>query len=233
MAYDIAWPVCFLMPTGGAPKPAARSIGGGPSITGIEQVVISDAGFWRLTMTGVVINNYDRVMVWNGIAGILNGRVGTCLIPSLLNGTAPWPILAGHRLTHYGDIFHSDLSSFSDGSGYSQEVITAELDTAIALRGTTATIRVIYGSALLSGMHFSVNERLFRILRVSNVRASGSDTLYDVTLWPPAREAVLAGESLEFDRPMFRARLATDDAMDVDFGLFKFASPSVEWVEDV
>lgn len=234
MAYDVEWPVCALRPTGGAPKPTARSVGGGVSLTGLEQVVQSDAGFWRLTMDGVVINNNDRVTVWNAISGILNGRIGTALVPALLNGTAPFPVVSGQvRLTTYGAIPHSDGTLFSDGTGYRQPVIIAELDTGISLRGTTATIRVSYGDALGGGQHFSVNERLFRILRATNARADGSDTLYDVTLWPPAREAVLAGTALEFDRPMFRARLASDDAMDADFGLMKFASPSVEWVEDV
>lgn len=234
MSYDVEWPTCILRPTGGAPKPTARGISGGVSITGLEQVVMSDAGFWRLTMTGVVVNNYDRRLAWDGIAGILNGRAKTALIPALVMGTAPWPIVGGVRVTTAGpDQPHSDGTFFSDGTGYSQRVIEASLETGIALRGTFATIRIASGSALMSGMHFSVNERLFRILTVTNERTDTGSTLFDVTLWPPAREAVGAGSVLEFAHPVFRARLATDDAMEADFQMFKLASPNVEWVEDV
>ena len=50
---------------------------------------------------------------------------------------------------------------------------------------------------------------------------------------PPLREAVVAGTELNFDDPVCRMRLASDDAMDLELALRRFGNPTVNFLEDV
>jgi hypothetical protein len=77
-------------------------------------------------------------------------------------------------------------------------------------------------------MHFSVGERLYRIVEIVDLVG----TLYEVKVRPPVREDVFAGDTCEFDYPVCRVRLLTDDAMHVTHGLLKFSDQTLVFCED-
>lgn len=234
MTADVVWPEAVLKATAGKSKVTATTIGGGRSLSGLEQVVANDAGFWRLTMANISVRSNAHVEVWNAIEVQLQGRSGTVVVPMLDCMRSPWPTVDGKLLASYGDIPFSDDALFSDGVGFYQPVIVADASSGIAERATSGTIRISYGGTLAAGMHFSVGERGYRIQRVlSTTDLGGGVASYTITFWPPAREAIEAGTALNLDCPHFRARLASDGEMDFDPELFKFGRPTLNFVEDV
>lgn len=233
MVADVIWPIEVLKPSAGKSKVTAATVGGGRSLSGLEQIIQNDAGFWRLTMANIVIRSHQHVRLWNALEAILQGRSGTVLVPMIDCGRQPWPFVDGHAVTSYGQIPFSDGALFNDGTGFYQPVIEATVLGTIAARATSGTLHVTYGGEVMAGMHFSVGERAYRIKRVSGTVESGDIVTYDITFWPPAREAMSDGADIDFDRPKFRARLATDTEMDMDPDMLVFARPTLNFVEDV
>ncbi len=94
---------------------------------------------------------------------------------------------------------------------------------------TTVDIEQTAGEDIRAGMHFSVDDRLYRINRIDSTDGDVSQ----VVIWPPLREALADGATANFNTPTCRCRLERDDSMDVDLELLRFARPSVTFVEDV
>lgn len=219
------WPVKVLAPQNVSFDIAPRTLSGPASISGAVQVVSSDAGIWTAAFAGVVINDRQRVLAWRGISGLLEGRLGSILVP-LCRGYQPnvdgWQELIE-------PVPHSDDAFFSDGSGYVGSVNEVTLAGSVAARATTANVSIAYGGDLEPGQHFSIGERLYRIRTVTYT----SETAATITFRPPLREAASIGNRLEFDDPVVRMRLATDSEMGLDLQLRRFAAPTVNFVEDV
>lgn len=230
---DITWPSSVLKATGGRVRIVSMNIGGGRAFSGGEQVVASDAGLYALTMGPIHVTSNEQVKAWNTMEAVLGGRSNTALVPALDCKRAPWPLVNGKPVTDLGNVPFSDGTFFDDGSGFGQLVIAATAESDIEAGAVAAVIRIARGGALEAGHHFSVGERLFRIVRILSANPSGQDVVYSVKLALPAREAVGAGSTLNFDNPMFRAVLATDDEMALDLHLFKFGMATINWVEDV
>lgn len=219
------WPEGVLRPQNVAFDLAPRTLSGPASISGAVQVVASDAGIWTATFSGVVINSRDRVLAWRGIAALLEGRLGSILVP-LCRGYQPL-LPAWQGL--YEAVPHSDNAFFSDGSGYVSQVIDVALAGSVAARATSANIAIGLADTIQPGQHFSIGERLYRV----KTFAYTSETTAAITFRPPLRGAASLGDRLEFDDPVVRMRLATDQEMNLDLQLRRFASPTVQFVEDV
>lgn len=230
---DVSWPMDLLKPAGGRAKPAFATISGGRSLSGIEQVIANDAGFWTLTMHELTVTSEDALRVWNEIELILGGRSGTVLVPVLTN-SIPYPVDGnGDPITAYAESAHSDGAYFSDGSGYAQDVISATTENSIAARAVTGQFRFSAGGELKAGMYWGVGERAYRIKSIDSSFTDGSGTVYVVSFWPPAREAIAGGTALELLDPRFRARLATDSEMAFDADVLYRGRPSLDFIEDV
>lgn len=207
---DIVWPYHILAPRTVTPEPAYATMGGGRSLTAVEQVVASDAGYWAISYDGVPIASGLHKKAWRAISARAEGRLNPILVPTYDTDTNPWPLVNGAPFTAYPDgVPHSDDTLFSDDTGYAQPVIVATVDADVALGANSMVIDLVQGSALEPGQHYSVGVRLFRIKRITAVAGS----LYTVTVWPPTREAITAGAIAEFDRPICKCRLATDGEM--------------------
>lgn len=107
--------------------------------------------------------------------------------------------------------------------------VNATADGDVPAGATTMTISVDTGATIEEGMHWSVEGRLYRIRKILSSPGGPS---YDVSFRPPAREAIADGTSLEFDSPVCRCRLATDDGMDIELDLLRYATPDVIFIED-
>lgn len=223
----LRWPERVLRPQSVAFNIAPRSLAAPSSVSGFTQVVSSDAGIWTATFENVVVTDRTKVLAWRGISALLEGRLTPILVP-LCRAYQPVPdgaVDAGL----YDPVPHSDDSPFDDDSEYQGRVIDVTFSSAAAKRATSANITVTYADTLQPGQHFSVGERLYRLKTV----VYSSDTAAAITFQPPLREAVSIGDSLEFDDPVCRMRLASDGEMDLLLDGRRRALPTVSFIEDV
>lgn len=225
MAYVPLFPIESLSPREFSLHLAARTLAGPSSVSGVAQVVASDAGLWRLTLGSIPVVDQRRVLLWRSLSEWAEGRMNPFLVPI----TRFYQPYAPEWETLYEPVPHSDDSPFNDGSAYQGQVIDVTLASNIPVRGTTATIAIHVAHEIQPGQHFSIDERLYRIRTIEHV-GEGSAT---ITFRPPAREAATIGTRLEFDFPVCRMRLASDSELELALDYGRWAYPSVNFVEDV
>lgn len=227
MAIDIVhWPANLLCPASAtvASVPFTRS--GGRSLGGIERVARTDNGFWRIQYDDVTLFSPAMRRTWDAIAGELGGRAGLVAVPVWAFDSAPYA--SGNR-EPIEIVPHGDGTTFSDGSGYSQGAIDIQMETAVGIGATVATIRLIHASQA-SGIKFSYQHALYRTGRIINQL---SDTVFEVRIFPAIRAPIPAGSQLEADLPTCLCRLATDNAMDISLTNAEIDSASLAFVEAV
>ena len=203
----------------------ARNLSGGAATNGYEQVVMSPAGLWVVEYGRVRIASAAIAQLWNGLATRWEGRLNPILVPFCL-GPRPY---AGGAAAAPIMLPHDDDTFFDDDTGYTQFAIDATVATAAALRATTISIDVTNGGALAIGQYFGIGDRAYQIRSIDSVAA----TVTTVGIRPPLRAAAPAGTAINFDRPVCKMRLETDDAMAVTLELFRHASPTVRFVEEL
>lgn len=199
------WPRRLLAPRKVTPEPVYATGSGGRSITAVEQIVTTDAGYWQIVLDEIPLASTAQKKAWRAISVLLEGRYGTIAVPIYDYG-APWPTADQSEIT---GIPFSDQSLFSDESGFSQPQISATVNAAVALGAVTVAINLVYGDVLEVGQHFSVANQLYRIKGITSVVGA----VTTLTVWPPVRVAMTAGSAAEFDDPRQMCRLATDGEM--------------------
>lgn len=226
----IRWPCEVLRPTSVAFDIASRSLAAPASVSGVTQVVSTDAGLWKATYGGLVVKSRNAVIAHRAIAALLEGRLGSILVPTC---RAYQPIPEGFTATTAAalldEVPHDDDAEFDDDTGYSGSTASIELAANAPARAVSATVTIAYGGELEPGQFFSIGERLYRLRTVFYF----SPTSAAITFRPPLREAASAGDYVEIDDPVCRMRLASDDAMDLELSLRRFASPTVNFIEDI
>jgi hypothetical protein len=198
---DVLWPFDDLKPRDIGIYPCFGNIGGGVSLTGKEPVTTSTGGYWRFVLGGIPVKTRANIKAWRAIEAQLEGRGKTVAIPIYDGKRAPWPASPGGTI---------DAESFGD---------VAEGDTALQIVPTNI-------ADLEPGMGFSVDGRYYRIVTVQ-----GESSVFDVTIFPPVRDAWPTGQALEFRRPICRVRLADTLGMSLDLDGHKRADATVEFVE--
>lgn len=203
---------------------------GGQTFSGIEQVVGSPAARWVGTMTVPIADrrygrpeHQDAVLAWRWMKA--GGRASTILVPAK-DGRGP-----AHRarIVPCGyAVSHDDGAMFSDGSGFGQTFTGATLAEAASMNATQIRINLPAGLELLPGMRFSMpGGRLHEI--VDLIDQAG--TIWTVQAGPWTWAAWPAGTPLEFDQPLCRMRLASDEAGSLSLSLNRFSTPTIEFVE--
>jgi len=223
----LLWPLGVLPPRELMIDIAPRSLAGPSSVSGVSQVVASDAGIWKATYAGIPVVDDQKVLAWRAINNLLEGRLISILVP-IWRWYQPVPAEAD-ELALYDPVPHSDQSPFSDGSMYQGGVIDVTLASSIPLRGVTANISIKSADMIQPGQHFSIEGRLYRVRTVNYT----SETTAAITFRPPAREAASVGARLEFDFPVCRMRLASDGEMDLPLDYGRWSFPTVNFIEDV
>lgn len=205
----IVWPKAALPATAIAFNLAPRNTRGGAVVAyGQEQIVSSDAGRWVASLDPVIVRRTANVRLFKALQVILEGGLTPVLLPVCPRGG--WPFPAG--VTALPDaVPHSDDAPHDDDAPYEGGVIDVSLASGAALRATTLSLTKTVCGTIEPGHEFSLGERLYRI---RTVEAQDSTTA-TITVRPPLREAALAVDRLEFDRPVCRMRLASDNAMDI------------------
>lgn len=222
----ITFPIGVLTPDAVSFIPNFRNSSGSSSLSGASQVVGSAAGLWNARLVDVALRNAEHVILWETIEILLEGRLNPILVP-LMEGRrqpfAPGSVGIGAGIPHSDDTF------FSDDTGYWDPEIVANLPFDMPRGATSTSIGIVTGRELRPRDYFSIGDRLYRIKSVEDV----SGSIYTVKFWPRAREAAPAGTIVEFDKPVCKMRLKTDTEMAIDKSLSKFASATIEFVEDL
>lgn len=199
----LQWDRTLLMPAEAGVFLTPFNTSGGIAADGSEQVIGNSPGRWTATYNQIGLNSTAKILRWNEIAALLEGRLTPILIPVLDRQRAPLP------------------------------PATASMVGAVAANAVTCSIKVLAGGGVLvPGMHWSVNERLYR-LRTVGAATGGGDKTYPVSFRPTCREPIADGTALEFNDPWFRVKLVADDGMKTVYQALRFASPSVEFREDL
>lgn len=199
---DVTWPYASFPPRTVAVDLVSKSASPGRTISGKEQVLQADAGYWEITLTECRIVSNDDVLAWRELEALINGRAKTVLVPAYGRKFAPLPAGGG--------------------------AIAAALTAAVALGAVTADIAFTTGGPPEPGQDFSVGEHLYRAREVTPI----SGDTYSVKFQPPAREAMLDGAAVEFERPVCRCRLKEETGMQITLDLLRFANPSLVFCED-
>ncbi|MBN9018719.1 MAG: hypothetical protein J0H11_15000 [Rhizobiales bacterium] len=219
------WPGAVLRSANINLRLSGQDLGGGRSLSGSEQTISTDAGFWKLDIGGVVLKGRPEVMLWRALEGALDGRSNTIdiVICDVTRGR-----VGGEAVPH------SDGTTFSDGSMYvgGSPVTTAAsatLRAGLLVLDTAGAYELIGGETLSIDHGGDIGPRLYRIRQITNV---DGDTV-TVRITPPLRAAVASGESVEFARPKGRFKLAEAEGMAAELDLKRRAQPSVGFVEAI
>lgn len=208
----LTWPRTVLVPaTVTGPNPIANNTSGGVGFDQSEQIIGNTPGHWEMTYGNIAIYTSAQVLAWRALEAQLQGRLNPIRVPIYDSQRRVAGVTAA---SFVGDVLPGAV---------------------------TATIKINAGaSALVAGKLFNwgpvgfAGQRLFMVSTIDGTATDGSgNSIYDIHFVLPARERMSDGDTVGFDPLQFRCRLKTDDAMKLPLDLLKFASPSLEWREDI
>jgi hypothetical protein len=204
-----------------------RVISGGTALNGEEDVIQTDGGGrWEISYGEMDVDSPYLQRVWDAWTSHLSGGAQTVLVPLLSLGTAPRPV-AGNGIADPSD-FVADDDYFPTEVRYAAPHISATVSASAALRATTLQLTVSQGAEIQPGMKFSVDGRGFKVERV----LSRSRMTATCKVAPPAREAIPAGTSADFEWPVVRCRAAIGQDLSAAISLGMFGTTSISFVED-
>lgn len=221
---DVYWPRA-LCPLDFTIHPQATVKTGGRTMTGVEQIVASGAMFWRASFS-FRVRSRDNILLWRAIQAKLRGRENVLRMGPFDFGRGPARIEGGSGLPT--TVTHSDFATFDDLSEYEQSFTDARVSVVAAARDTTLTATVTgYTSAIQPGQFVSIDDRLYLLESVSTPSA-GVRTL---GIYPGLRSAAGVGTKIDFDRPLGRWRIASEDSGEMSLDMLKLSVVSINLVE--
>ena len=201
-------------------------ISGGTSLSGIEDTIATDGGGkWYANADDIALHKRDTIMAWRAFVAATGGGVDSFVFPICD---------ARHQPTRGKvKVPHSDGTSFSDDTLYSQGDCTVFVAEGAPLRATTIRLTIqSLGKPLIGGERFTIvhptwRERVYQVGRIIDL----TDTSATIQFHTPLREAVTAGTPVDFNDPRFVARI--EGQMSAPLTNPKFASGSIRLVEDM
>jgi len=184
----------------------------------------SGGGLWRAELNSIPIRNKNQVLTWRALEAVLDGGASQIVVPLCDKRYFPAPPIG----VSYPQIPHDDDAMHDDGAGYYQAVVTASLAQGAPLRATEIVVTMVSGAAPQAGQMFSITHPNMR--ERAYVIASATDDGV-LTIRPPLREAVEAGEAINFDCPSCVMQIATPENLKLTLSLRKFGSPSAVFLE--
>ena len=147
--------------------PMVPSRSGGMSVSGVEQVIASSAGFWRADIVFHVKRSGqtrpgNQHLAWRAMLANLEGRTNPFFIGPCDHANAPAAIAGEDDLGPY-HITHSDDAPFSDGTYYAQYATSAHVVANAAAGVNAITIWVEAGHIPEAGQYFGIGQRLYLI----------------------------------------------------------------------
>jgi hypothetical protein len=200
------------------------TVSGGVALSGDEDLIVTDGGGrWYADLPDIALHRREKIMAWRAFKSLLGGGPGPFVFPICDARHQP---TKGRTL-----VPHSDGTSFSDDTLYSQGDCEAALSADAALRATTITIEMALGKPLVGGERFSIDHptkrhRAYQIGRI----LEQTDSSATFQFHPPLREAASAGTAIDFNCPRFVAHI--DGRMTAPLANPRFAGAAARFVED-
>lgn len=211
-------------------KSSTMSIGQAAS-GAFPRVRTDGGGLWTAEYGSINLRTPDHVRLWRAMEVLCDGGATPVVVPMCDKRQFPAPIVDGAPVYGFSDIPHSDETPFSDGAGYDQNVVSAAAAFSALRRAVTLVIAFESGSPLRGGEFFSIEHPTqgWHLYQIGAVEIVGGNSL--VTFRPPLREAVSAGEHVEFDDPRCVMMLADPNSMKLTMTRRRFANPDVSFYE--
>lgn len=227
MTDTLRWPRA-LAPRTVAFNPRGMTISGPIALNGQSQVVAGDAGYWVATLGLLSIATPGAIKKFRALRAQLDGGASHILVPAFDKKSAPWPYAGGPPENENQPQQWSDGAGFSDGSAWYNPAILIYLAEAAELRAGRIVIDIANAGAVEGGEYFSlVGGGMHVVKRV--VSASGTERTIDI--WPPLRGAVPAGRRCEFERPVCKMRLLSDEEMDLSLRRGRHGMAEMNFIE--
>ncbi|GLK78053.1 hypothetical protein GCM10008171_33070 [Methylopila jiangsuensis] len=193
-----------------------------------DRLPIGRGGLWRIEMQEVFLETREEWATWRAIRARQRNGATAIVVPLERR-----PYFA-QGVTAMGSAPHSDGSPFSDGSEYATATITAEVlspaaHAAVALRVRVWNAEPLIGAEPFTIVHPLAGARLYEVIGLEAAAGPGGSTDYELRISPPLRQAVSAGEAIDFNRPRCLMRLEDPNGMEVEEDIVSF--PSVAFVE--
>lgn len=200
----------------------------GQTATSSVDIRSDGGGLWTASLNDIQFWDQTFTLLWRSIRQLCNGGVNPLVVPRNDAIFAPFPV--GPR--SYSPIKFNDGTLFSDGTGFTQSVITVEASGGAPLRATSMELLLINCGALVGGEAFSIchptyNWRMYEIASAVVI----DSTHVSITFNPPLREAVPDGAGIEFDLPRCTMKLVNAASMDLNVTTWPFSLATVKFVE--
>lgn len=208
------------------------TISGGTSLSGYEDVIrVDGGGFWRADFTGADFGDRDEAgraatLAWRALNdGMVGGSVA---IDVLFCDALHQPVFGVAAVTH------SDQTPFSDDSLYVSSGASARVLAVVngqigGNRATVLDIALTSDRPLIGGERFSYEGANGWGARASGIYAvEPIDGGYRVTISPPIRGGITAGDPLDFDNVRCRMRRTSAPSNALNMGAFSTASISFQ-----
>jgi len=217
-----AWP-SSLTPADVAFNPRDMTVSGPPTLSGRAQTAAIDAGRWVANASRVAVTDPAKVRAFRALRAKMQGGAYHVQVPAWDDAQAPFPdgVDANASQSYSDDTFHTD------GHGFYTPAIIVTLAAAVAVRDTLISATVTTAGTIEEGHLFSIRDRLHVVQEIV-ASSGGSRTL---AIWPPIREAAPVGRRLNFERPVCRMRLASDQEMDLTLAHGWYGFPDIAFVE--
>lgn len=220
------FPTCLFAPNEFQADLERRTISGGESLSGDEDLIATDGGGRVFVEIGdPYLDDPEAALAWRALDAYLDGGARAIIVP----------FCDGRHQPYAADITvpHSDDTTFSDETEYLQSGATGRIAQDAALRATTLHLdnldlpRDLLGGEWLSIDHPTMRWRAYRIAEILEYDAENGTAT--VSIRPPLRDAVAAGENVDFANP--RCTMRVDGGLPSPTSL-GYASGSARFVED-
>ncbi len=226
-ANAIDWPAA-VFPSRALFHPENQSRSGGASLTGSEQVTVSNSGRWRANLTLPVLTE-ESVLAWRAFVSLMEGRAGTCLVPKWerygvrnMNGRE----FDQQPVAEYGeDTLNFDLSGFAQS-----EFNHAQLHVPAAAGATQLRLIINDGDGPRPGQYIGIGQRLYMVQSAWQETETGP---LRVQIWPRLRASAVMAERVILDRPVCLMRFATDQTGELELDMGRWGTAGLELVEAI
>lgn len=215
-----------LAPKGIAFNRRGMSIGGPPGLGGRNQVAQIDAGYWIASLQQLAVGGPAAVKAFRRQMALLEGGAHQILVPVFDYSQAPFP--DGVTSWPPSATIYTDGTRFSDGTGYLDRLIDIVVAATAALRATRLTLTVNDADDIVGGEYFEIG--LGRLHMITGIISEASPEI-TVSIWPPLRERVEAGATLNFDNPKCRMRLLNEGDDDIALQMGRYGFPDIQFIE--
>lgn len=227
-ANAISWPP-LLIPRQAAFTLDTMSRSGGLSMTGSEQITVSNAGRWKARLD-IPVARENRVLALRSLLAQLEGRAGTVLVPK-------WERYGprdanGKRLAQMATAGYENCGLNFDLSGFGQtEEVHATLASAAGAGATQISIALATGiDGPRPGQYFGIGQRLYLCQSVWQDE-EGDPT--QVRFTPRLRTSASGGERVIIDRPVCLMRLDSDEGGDTMLDRGIYGTATFDFVEAI